>query len=288
MAGSNAHDQDVTATASDAAAMAADLDVGARNPPHWQGTLIAAVALIWSLFQLYYASNVPYTITEWTGINFTLNSDMARAIHLAFALFLAATAFPLFKTSPRDNIPWYDWLLAVLSVTVCFYLVAFQNSIAERAGLPIPSDLVISAIGLVVLMIATFRTLGVPLCVVAGVFLVYVFFGDRTFIPEVIQWKGASFGKAMWHFWMQTEGVFGVALDGFFVRPLWCAARESRGGQLFYRGVVFTHGSYARRPGQGGGGLIGDDGTDLGIVDCQYRHHRHVYHSADEAGRVFG
>jgi TRAP transporter 4TM/12TM fusion protein len=31
-------------------------------------------------------------------------------------------------------------------------------------------------------------------------------------MPEVIQWRGASFGKAMWHYWMQTEGVFGVAL----------------------------------------------------------------------------
>jgi TRAP transporter 4TM/12TM fusion protein len=29
---------------------------------------------------------------------------------------------------------------------------------------------------------------------------------------SVIQWKGASYGKALWHYWMQTEGVFGVAL----------------------------------------------------------------------------
>ncbi|MDH3600924.1 MAG: C4-dicarboxylate ABC transporter, partial [Candidatus Tectomicrobia bacterium] len=112
MAESNAHDPDVTLTESDAAALAADIDVGARNPPHWQGGLIAAVALLWSLFQIYYASNFPYMLTGATGINFTLNSDMARAIHLAFAMFLAATAYPMFKTSPHDYIPWYDWLLA--------------------------------------------------------------------------------------------------------------------------------------------------------------------------------
>lgn len=202
MAEFHAHDHSETGTSPtpDAAALAADVDVGARNPSNWQGALLAAVALIWSLFQLYYASNFPFILTELTGVNMTLNSDMARAIHLAFALFLAATAFPMFKTSPRDSIPWYDWLLALLSICVCFYLVVFQNSIAERAGLPIPSDLVISAIGLVVLLLATYRSLGLPLCVVAGVFLVYVFFGDREFIPEVIQWKGASFGKAMWHF----------------------------------------------------------------------------------------
>jgi TRAP transporter 4TM/12TM fusion protein len=48
--------------------------------------------------------------------------------------------------------------------------------------------------------------------IVASVFLLYVFFGNNEIFPEAMQWKGASFGKAMWHFWMQTEGVFGLAL----------------------------------------------------------------------------
>ncbi len=250
MAESNAHDprarvhETGTSTASEAVALAADIDVGARHPRYWQGTLIAAVALIWSLFQLYYASNFPFVLTELTGINLTLNSDMARAIHLAFAMFLAATAFPMFKTSPRDHIPWYDWLLAGVSVCVCLYLAVFQNSIAERAGLPIPSDLVISAIGLVVLLIATYRSLGLPLCVVAAVFLIYVFFGDRGFIPEVIQWKGASFGKAMWHFWMQTEGVFGVALgvsaSMVFLFVLFGALLEKAGAGNYFIEVSFS------------------------------------------------
>lgn len=148
------------------------------------------------------------------------------------------------NSSPRDSIPWYDWLLALLSICVCFYLVVFQNSIAERACLPIPSDLVISAIGLVVLLLATYRSLGLPLCVVAGVFLVYVFFGDREFIPEVIQWKGASFGKAMWHFWMQTEGVFGGALgvsaSMVFLFVLFGALLEKAGAGNYFIEVSFS------------------------------------------------
>ena len=38
------------------------------------------------------------------------------------------------------------------------------------------------------------------------------FSGDSAALPDSIQWKGASYAKAMWHFWMQSEGVFGVAL----------------------------------------------------------------------------
>ncbi|MFX4221026.1 MAG: TRAP transporter large permease subunit [Thalassobaculum sp.] len=97
-------------------------------------------------------------------------------------------------------------------MAACFYLIVFKDDIALRAGLPTTGDLVISTIGIALVLICTYRALGLPLVIVASVFLIYVFFGDQPFIPDVIQWKGASYGKAMWHFWMQTEGVFGIAL----------------------------------------------------------------------------
>jgi len=46
---------------------------------------------------------------------------------------------------------------------------------------------------------------GVPTCALP-------IFGHLPWMPEVIQWKGASFSKALGHYWMQTEGVYGVAL----------------------------------------------------------------------------
>jgi len=208
-------DNQDTAEAEDtkAADMIADFDVGARDPGGWQGKLLASVALVWALFQIYISSNIPFVLNEWTGMSgFVFNSDKARAIHLAFALFLASTAFPLFKKSSRSSIPWYDWALATTGVVVTLYLVLNQSAIADRSGLPTTVDLIMSAVGISVVLVATFRALGLPMVIVASIFLVYVFFGDKSFIPESIQWKGASFNKAMWHFWMQTEGVFGQAL----------------------------------------------------------------------------
>ncbi|MGI9385943.1 MAG: TRAP transporter permease, partial [Methyloligellaceae bacterium] len=232
------------ASDADAASMVAEIDTGARNPREWEAKLITGMALTWALFQLYYGSNVPFWITELTGINVTLNSDEARAIHLAFGLSLAAFAFPLLKSSPRDRIPWYDWLLAIAGITACLYLMVFKNDIALRAGLPTAADMVISCIGLVVLLVATYRALGLPLCIVASVFMLYTFFGDRDFIPEVIQWKGASFGKAMWHYWMQTEGVFGVALgvstSMVFLFVLFGALLEKAGGGNYFIKVSFA------------------------------------------------
>ena len=71
-------------------------------------------------------------------------------------------------------------------------------------------DVIVSAVGICFVLEATRRALGPPLMIVAMVFMCYVFFGHLA--PEIVSWKGASFGKAMSHFYLTTEGVYGVAL----------------------------------------------------------------------------
>ena len=89
-----------TATDAAAADLVAQADTGARSPDNWQGKLILLIAFVWAVFQLYIASNLPFWLAEHTGLKWTIvtNSD-ARRIHFAFALVLAAMAFPLFKSS---------------------------------------------------------------------------------------------------------------------------------------------------------------------------------------------
>lgn len=238
-----AQDQ-VASNRSDADEMVASVDTGARIPSGWQRSLIPAIAFIWALFQLYYASNLPFTLTEWTGISFVVTNSNARLIHLAFALFLAAIAFPLFKSSPRGRIPWYDWALAALGIAACMYIVVFRNEIAVRAGLPTTGDLVMSTIGMIVLGITVYRALGLPLLIVASIFVMYVFFGHSEFLTDAIRWKGASYGKAMWHYWMQNEGVFGVALGVsaslIFLFVLFGSILEKAGAGNFFIKIAFA------------------------------------------------
>ncbi len=195
-----------------AADIAAESDAGGRDLKGTLGLFVALFAFIWSCFQLYIASGVPFWITQTFGIQAVFNNTESRIIHLAFAIALATFSYPLLKRSPRHTIPWYDWLLALIGVGSCLYLLVFKNDIAARAGLPTEGDIIASSLGLASLAIAVFRSLGLPMLIVAAVFVFYVFFGDAQWLPDVVQWKGASFGKALWHYWMQTEGVFGVAL----------------------------------------------------------------------------
>ncbi len=222
----------------------ASVDTGARAPIGWEAKFIATITFVWALFQLYIASNLPFWLTDVTGFSLVVTNSNARLIHLAFGLFLAALAFPLFKKSSKTSIPWYDWLLGFAGVACCLYIVVLRNEIAVRAGLPTQGDLIASTLGMIILGITVYRALGLPLLIVASVFVAYVFFGNSPSLPEAIQWKGASYGKAMWHFWMQNEGVFGVALGVsaslIFLFVLFGSILEKAGAGNYFIKIAFA------------------------------------------------
>ena len=216
----------------------AEADTGARNPV---GTIpkkvLFYVPLIWTLFQLWYASPLPFIFNI-----LVFNSSEARAIHLAFAMFLAYTAYPTFKSSPRDYIPLQDWFLALVGAFCAAYLFLFYAGLSERPGDPLTIDLVVAVIGLILLLEATRRALGPPLMVVASVFILYTFAGP--YMPEVIAHKGASLVKGMTHYWLTTEGVYGVALGVstgmVFMFVLFGSLLESAGAGNYFIRTAFA------------------------------------------------
>ena len=78
-----------TQSSTDVQDMVAQADTGARSPIGLAGRILWFVPLCWSLFQLWYASPLPFIF------NFgVLNDTEARSIHLAFAIFLAFYRLP--------------------------------------------------------------------------------------------------------------------------------------------------------------------------------------------------
>ena len=186
--------------------LVAEVDTGGRNPKGAiSRNVLFFVPLVWTLFQLWYASPLPFMLNF-----FVINDTEARSIHLAFAVFLAYTAFPTFKTSPKRHIPYQDWIIAFVAAFCASYIFIFYAQLADRPGKPTTIDLVVAVAGLIFLLEATRRALGPPLMVVAAIFIVYTFAGPH--MPNVIAHKGASLVKGMSHYWLTTEGVYGVAL----------------------------------------------------------------------------
>ncbi len=218
--------------------MVAEVESGARSPTGAiSKNVLFYVPLAWTLFQLWYASPLPFLF------NFgVFNSTEARAIHLAFAVFLSYTAYPTLKSSPRTYIPIQDWIVALIGAFCAAYLLLFYKELSDRPGAPTQTDMAVAAVGLITLLEATRRALGPPLMVVGAVFLLYAFGGPH--MPDVIAHKGASLSKGMSHYWLTTEGVFGVALGVstgmVFMFVLFGSLLESAGAGNYFIRVAFA------------------------------------------------
>ena len=217
--------------------LVADSDTGGRKPQGLTRHIIFAVALVWALFQYWYASPLPFAL-GW-GI---LNDTEARAIHLAFALFLSFAAWPAFKRSPRDRVPAIDWLLAGLAAFAGAYIMLFYAQLATRPGQPTTMDIAVAATGLVLLLEATRRAIGWPMAALAVIFLAYCMAGP--WLPEVLAHKGASLSRLMSHMWLTTEGVYGIALGvsagTIFVYVLFGSLLDRAGGGNYMMQVSFA------------------------------------------------
>jgi len=189
----------------DVSQLVAENDLGGRTPGPLLTRMLVMLAIAWSAFQLWIASPLPYS-TGW----FVFNDTESRSIHLGFALLLAYLSYPAFKRSPRDRIPVTDWVLALVAAFCGLYLFIFYRDLAERPGQPIAIDMITGMVGIALLLEATRRVLGLPMVIVALVFLAYTFGGP--FMPDMIAHRGFSISRAMSHQWLTTEGVFGVAL----------------------------------------------------------------------------
>jgi TRAP transporter 4TM/12TM fusion protein len=217
--------------------LVASTDTGGRNPGPKASAVIFYVALIWSLFQLWFASPLPFAFR--IGV---FNDTEARSIHLAFAIFLAFLAYPAFKGSPRDRIPILDIVFAFLGAASAVYLFVFYRDLSTRVGLPITQDYVIAIIGVLLLLEATRRALGPALAIVATVFLVYTFLGP--YMPSIIAHKGNNLQEVVTHQWLTTEGVFGIALgvstSFVFLFVLFGALLDKAGAGNYFIQVAFS------------------------------------------------
>ena len=185
--------------------LVAESDTGGRKVAGLPGRVIFWVAVAWSTFQLWYASPLPFTF----GIGI-LNDTEARSLHLGIALFLGFLCYPAFKGSSRTHIRWHDWILAIAGAFAGAYFLIFYAQLAMRPGQPSLQDIIVATSGIVLLLEATRRAVGLPMTVLALIFLVYILFGR--YMPDVISHKGASLERMLSHQWLTTEGVFGVAL----------------------------------------------------------------------------
>ncbi len=200
--------------------------------------LIGATLVAFSLFQLY------------TTI-FTIPIQQLRPIHLAFVMFLVFMLYPAKKGMRKDTIPWYDWVLAILSLACTLYLSCNYAYIMSNVGNFSPFDIAVGLVGILLLFEACRRVVGVPIMIIVGLFLAYIFLGYL--IPGSYGIRQMKLKQIVTHMYYTTNGVFGTPLGVcatfIFLFVLFGAFLEKTGvGRLFIDIANAIAGKYAGGP----------------------------------------
>ena len=206
--------------------------------------VVSAIAIIWSLFQLWYASPFPFML------NFGMFKGLpARAIHLGFALTLAFLIYPVAK---GKKISFFDIIISFVGAFSCLYIYFFYDQLVERGGVLLnlkitdtfnfPVELILGGCGILILLEATRRAIGLPLVIIATCFLLFSYFGR--YAPEIISHGGLSLNRLVGFQWLDQEAIFGipigVSVDFIFLFVLFGALLETAGGGKYFLDLAFA------------------------------------------------
>ena len=161
------------------------------------GKAAFGIAIVFSLFQL------------WTAAYGALPSQVVRAMHVGFLLLLGFALFGNLVAKTKAGTTWF-WLLGVLGFLTGVYQWVNYAALIRRAGFLTTPDLVVGCIAIVLVFEGARRLMGLPLTIIAGVFLAYCFFGDL--LPAPLIHRGYPFDMIVEHFAFGTEGIYGTPI----------------------------------------------------------------------------
>ena len=143
-------------------------------------------------------------------------------------------------------------LIAITGAICCLYIYVFYDQLVDRGGIllkinlfdnfTIPIELILGIIGILILLEATRRVIGVPLVVIAVCFLLFSYFGQ--YAPDIISHGGLSLKRLVGFQWFDQEAIFGipigVSVDFIFLFVLFGALLETAGGGKYFLDLAFA------------------------------------------------
>ena len=167
------------------------------------GWIVAFLGVSLTLFHLY------------TGFFGTFQTQIQGAVHLGTALGIIFLLFPARKGWHRKQttVPWYDVLLAFCALYVVYHKVIFFDELLQSriSGYSI-FDTIVSIVGILLVLEATRRTVGIPIVIVASIAVLYTIFGK--YIPtQMLSHPGFDIERIANYLWYRESGVFGTPIQ---------------------------------------------------------------------------
>ena len=140
----------------------------------------------------------------------------------------------------------------MLGAFSCLYIYFFYDQLVDRGGVllnlsitenfNLPIELIIGSFGILILLEATRRVIGLPLVIIAISFLLFSYFGR--YAPEIISHGGLSLNRLVGFQWLDQEAIFGipigVSVDFIFLFVLFGALLETAGGGKYFLDLAFA------------------------------------------------
>jgi len=210
---------------------------------------IAAIALFsLSLFHYY---------TAGFGL---LREVTHRGVHMAFVLALIFLVFSARRNDRKlydsslwrpAGIPVYDWAFMAAAVVSTLYVPWVFHDLAFRVGNPLPMDVAMGTLLILVLLEATRRSMGWPLPVIAVIVMLYAYYGR--YAPGMLVHPGASWPSIVNHLYLTSQGIYGlpvgvVATYVFHFVLFGVLATRMGLGQLFIDAATSLAGRFSGGP----------------------------------------
>jgi TRAP transporter 4TM/12TM fusion protein len=155
------------------------------------------IAFSFSLFQL------------WTAAYGTLPSQVVRAMHVGFLLLLGFALFGNLVAKTPWGRAWF-WTLGILGFLTGIYNWVEYGPLLRRSSFLTPLDLAVGTAAIALVFEGARRLMGLPLTIIAGLFLAYCFLGQH--LPAPFIHRGYDFELIIEHFGFGTEGIYGTPI----------------------------------------------------------------------------
>ena len=131
---------------------------------------------------------------------------------LSFGLFFALTfmTYTMPGTDTRNRIPWYDWVLALLSITVSIYIFLNLDRLVHRfvfVDTVYTLDIIMGILTILLLLEGTRRVIGPWLSLLSIISLGYLWAGP--YITGRFGHKGFSGAHIIEELFLTTDGIWG-------------------------------------------------------------------------------
>ena len=163
--------------------------------------LFPLVAVAMCIFHLY------------TVVQPSLDTVQQQSIHLCFALVLVFLNCMSIKDgkAPKKLFLIIDTVLLAASVYSLVYILVKQKTLVIKIGTYTANDLLVGALLIFVLFVATYRTFGKALPILVGIFFLYGHFGYL--VPGTLYHAGISWPRLVVGVTTNLAGVFGTVLE---------------------------------------------------------------------------